>query len=48
MNQGRVPEPPEVTARKGLTKSGTNANPSKLAIIDSEEPRKPGGKDKQP
>ena len=34
--------------RKGLTKAGSNENPSKLAIIDSEEPRKPGGKDKKP
>ena len=46
-DQGRIPEPPDVTARKGLTKAGTRENPSKLAIIGSEEPRKPGGKDKK-
>jgi arylsulfatase A-like enzyme len=32
-DQGRFPEPPEVTARKGLTKPGAEGNPNQQAII---------------
>ncbi|MBI3849129.1 MAG: sulfatase [Verrucomicrobia bacterium] len=38
-DQGRFAEPPDVTARKGLTKLGGNA--SQQAIIDETEPGKP-------
>ena len=40
-DQGRFPEPPEVTARKGLTKADPAGNPSQQAIIDETESKKP-------
>src|SRR6185436_92909 len=44
-DQGRIPEPPEVTAHKGLTKAGSTENPNKQAILDRDEAQpKIGGK----
>lgn len=37
-DQGRILEPPEVTARKGLIKAGSEGNPNQQAIIGSDEP----------
>jgi hypothetical protein len=47
-DQGRIPEPPDVIVPKGLSKAGINENSCWPAIIDSDEPRKPGGKDQKP
>jgi arylsulfatase A-like enzyme len=39
-DQGRKPEPPEVTARKGLTKAASGENANKQAVIDGDQPAK--------
>ena len=46
-DQGRIAEPAEVTARKGLTKPGAEDNPNRQAIIDGDKPPKNGGKAKK-
>jgi len=46
-DQGRFPEPPEVTAHKGITKPGPAEDPNKQAVIGGDDEPKKKGKKRQ-